>query len=222
MKNYPTEQAWFKMPGLPYPIRGYYNPNVDATPYVVPGFERAEAEVIVDIINRTHDSPDPALEWSVDGDIIATEEGRECEYFDIPRNNTKTEIPLYWMGHGWGWEIVYPTDESMWHLEFKTVEKPPILAYGSGSTLIQALADLELDLMMQAGVNAAFHNHCCFLNRDITTIGEDLSMIGGKFSCHDFSSWETAFEISRIPLNPKADKTPVTGDAAEPPLIIAP
>ena len=74
-----------------------------------------------------------------------------------------------------------------------------VVVHGKGSTLVQALADLERELISQFGPEAAFEQHCCFLNRDITTIVEDLSVVGGEFECSDFSDPEGAFTLTRLP-----------------------
>lgn len=78
-------------------------------------------------------------------------------------------------------------------------DEDEVVIYGNGSTLIQALADLERALIEQFGPEAAFDNHCCFLHRDITTIVDDLFEVGGEFECSDFSDPEGAFTITRIP-----------------------
>jgi len=87
-----------------------------------------------------------------------------------------------------------------YHLKFQPIcEEFEFDAYGTGPTLIQALADLEKTLIELYGDEAAFEHHCCFLNRDIVTIGDDLLDVGGVFSCNDFSDPEGAFTITRIP-----------------------
>lgn len=90
--------------------------------------------------------------------------------------------------------------DETYHLKFQpTTEEFEVEAYGSGPTLVQALAELEKVLIEMCGPEAAFEHHCCFLNRDITTIADDLFEVGGVFSCFDFSDPEGAFTITRIP-----------------------
>lgn len=209
MSKHTLKKAWFQLSGLPYPIEGYYDPDAPKTAYVVPGFEIDMAETIVELINRDSDSVDPVLAFDVHDDIIATEEGIEDEYFDILKSKISDDLTLYWMGNGWGWWIVDAPDESKWHLEFRTREQPGTTAYGSGDTLIQALADIERLLIKEFGKEAAFHLHHCFLTRDIVDMPEELAEIGGMSSCYDFSSPEEAFDLRRIPIRPKFAPDPI-------------
>lgn len=88
-----------------------------------------------------------------------------------------------------------------YRLQFKANDESAIdvVVIGSGETLVQALADLEGALILLCGVEAAFENHCCFLTRDITSMVDDLSEVGGEFECFDFSDPEGAFTITRLP-----------------------
>lgn len=88
-----------------------------------------------------------------------------------------------------------------YHLKFEATGdcgEDQYVAHGDGNTLIQALASLERDLMGVYGGEAAFEKHCCFLNRDIVSLVDDLDEVGGVFECSDFSDPEGAFTITRI------------------------
>jgi len=88
-----------------------------------------------------------------------------------------------------------------YHLKFVAKDDDgELVSYGRGNTLVQALAHLERELILQFGLEAAFENHGCFLNRDIATIVDDLDEVGGVFTCNDFSDPEGAFTITRLPL----------------------
>lgn len=83
-------------------------------------------------------------------------------------------------------------------LETTCADYEKVEVYGQGNTLVQALADVERALIDKCGPEAAFDQRCCFLNRDITSIVDDLDEIGGEFSCSDFSDPEGAFIITRL------------------------
>lgn len=91
--------------------------------------------------------------------------------------------------------------DEVYHLKLRPTheEFSDYSVHGFGPTLIQTLASLEAAMISTWGAEAAFENHCCFLNRDIVTIVDDLAEEGGVFTCNDFSDPEGAFTITRLP-----------------------
>ncbi len=196
-------ESWFMLTGLPYPVRGFVSPEEGAE---APYFKRDETEWIIDQINRMY--PTPAYESKADssGDpgrpaFDPTHAGLEegyTWYGPIPVGDT-----LYWqLGRcEWPWQEVAAPDENEFHLELEYRESDACY-YGSGRTLIQALADLERSVMTACGPEAAFHECCYLINRDIVELAM-LTEMGGILSAYDFSDPEGAFEIRRIPQVPQ-------------------
>ena len=207
--NYEVHRVWLQMKGAPYPVEGY----IDTTSAGwLPGFERDGAEIVAELINRQY--PLPVFEWEA-GDLLPTELGDEMGLHPVFMNRTVTALPpLYWFRTG-DWTVVEGPTGDDFHLEFQSREDPTFLVYGSGPTLIQALASLEQELIRQCSLVAAFHEHCCFLTRDVTSIVDDLSAIGGVFDCGDFSAPEESFIIRRVPWTPADESDDPLGRALE-------